>query len=240
MFLSLISATIIAGGAGLIPVSAATSDSATLAHVCQTQAQPATTITAAVTSNGYGLCNWSDTYTGGQWVFAQQHGAWVGIGGGGGAVNASILTHLYHVPTATAQALTAALPHAARLALHGTRASHTNQPTSQQHSVTAVRGIHAPASGRLASNGALAACRQAVDRLGLANATIARAPRSHTYVACFYVTATRSGTAVLQQRGRTYTTLSYGWGFPNFDALEHSKHLPHADAQVLEAALLAP
>lgn len=65
------------------------------------------TILVAVATDGYGLCDYGDRYTGGEALYRIEGTTIIPIGHGGGQMAASDMEILYHVPAPIANALIA-------------------------------------------------------------------------------------------------------------------------------------
>lgn len=67
---------------------------------------PTQTVRIAVAAKGYGLCDFADKYTGGEALYRFSSAGLIGIGGGGGEMEAMDMALLYRLPAAIGRALT--------------------------------------------------------------------------------------------------------------------------------------
>lgn len=80
-------------------------ENVTVARRCAAD-HPTQTVLIAIASQGYGLCDFADKYTGGEALYRFGPSGLIGVGGGGGEMEATDMTLLYHVPSAIGRALT--------------------------------------------------------------------------------------------------------------------------------------
>jgi len=96
-----------------VPIHLLPTENVAVARRCAAD-HPTQTVMIAVVANGYGLCDFADKYTGGEALYRFGTTGLIGLGGGGGEMEAPDMALLYHVPLTIAQALVQARTSARR------------------------------------------------------------------------------------------------------------------------------